>query len=369
MKLNRNNQLLGGLLVLQLLLLVVLNVDAGGTAASSSEEPLLKFARGDVEKISIEGEGGKDKIVLEKKDGKWVLPSKYNFPVSDSALTGFMDKLMAIKQTWPVASTEIGAKQLRTNGDNFKGRVIFSSSKSDLDTLLVGTSPEFRKSHIRVASNPSTFSADLSVHEASPYPEFWYEKKLFDIDTDKILSLRIGDVELKREGDKLILASLVEGTQENTQKKDSILKAVKSMKFTEVLGVDEQAAYAKAPIAKEIVWMSPENQQVVYTLRGPLEDTKYSLKSSKSPFYVEVESPEIASLLSANAKDLVKEASKGTEPVASIPEEISQPSTSNTVVTGALPDETEGMMSMPVPDMGGEGEDFGFSDDEAEAPE
>ncbi|MBL8023266.1 MAG: DUF4340 domain-containing protein [Elusimicrobia bacterium] len=169
---NIKSKLLLGLLVGQIFLAGVFFLNRRGSGAFESSESLLGIEKGDYDKVTIT-EPLKPPLTLTYTDGKWVIPERAGIVVSPEKMAQTIEKLVGLKKSWPVADTTSAQKRLKVSETEFEKKVVFFRKEKEKETVYVGSSPEFRKAHLRPADSKKIVLEEFSAHELSTNPTDW----------------------------------------------------------------------------------------------------------------------------------------------------------------------------------------------------
>lgn len=138
------------------------------------DEPLLKLDWDSVNTIEIDGEGGS--LTLEKQDGRW--HSAEGLPVVSVRIESLLSSLATLKTGWPVANSESAAERFEVAEDNYKRKIELYSDDRQLGAVLVGTSPGFNQSHLRLPGKDEIFAQKFSVFDAPTDVDTWLDMTL-----------------------------------------------------------------------------------------------------------------------------------------------------------------------------------------------
>jgi hypothetical protein len=297
---------LAALLVLQAALVVWLYRRGGEMAAFSATEPLLSVPEGSVDGLLIE-QKGEPALRLRKQAAGWVLPDSAGFPADAGKAAGLIKKLLELKKSWPVAQTEIAAKQLKVTGEEFERKISFLKGDQVLGALYVGTSPAFRKVHLRPDGEKAIYSAEFSAHEADPKAGGWYDRNLLRVDRTDISAVVLNGLNLRESGSGLQLEGLGPQEEINRNEADKLLAQLSGVTFADMAGVEEKPAYSQAALVLEYAVDTKKTGKISYRVSGPLEgETHYLLKSSQYPYYFKVVKDSFDQLKQITREKLVK---------------------------------------------------------------
>ena len=85
------------------------------------------------------------------------------------------------KSDWPVASATGSQSRFEVSEDNFIRRVDLLSSNANVGRIYVGTSPGFKKSHVRLDGQKNIYSLALNTYDLPTEPADWLDKSLISV--------------------------------------------------------------------------------------------------------------------------------------------------------------------------------------------
>ena len=284
-------------------------------------EPLLGFQLEELSKIIISD--GKDSINLEQIDGEWVLPDYGNFPVSDSKKALFEDKLFSLERPYPLANTKIAQKQFEVGSDSFKKKISFYKGEELTDSLLLGSSPGFRKIHVRKESEDQTYSVEFSAYDLQLTDSSWFDRNFLKIDRGDISKISFGELSILLDDNKSSLAGMTENEELVSEKVDTLIEKLSRPSFND-LGKDIEAHYSPdSPYLTYTIALT-NGTEVSYSYSRPkkLESDKeepnyFILKLSNSPFFFRISNTTVEDIGKFERATLVQEKSKQEEVVDS----------------------------------------------------
>lgn len=139
-------------------------------------EPLLALQREQLQRLEISA--GDDSVALQKNAGEWQLPELHNLPVDAAKLDGLVDKLVEMRSGWPVATSDSARERFEVSEEKFQKRLRMYSDGEVAAEFFIGTSPGFRKVHLRRAGDDAIYAAELNSYEMPVEGEDWLDKKL-----------------------------------------------------------------------------------------------------------------------------------------------------------------------------------------------
>ncbi len=195
---NRLTTLLAAALALQLALSVALLWPRENPGASDARLALMNVAADQVDKLIVSS--GEDSLLIQRAESGWVMPDYHGLPVQTSRLNRVLIDLPALPRGWPVASSDTAASRFQVAAEEFQRRVEFYRGEDSQGTVYVGTSPGFRKVHVRPADASQVFAVEFNSFELPLLAAEWLDKSLLQLrDVTDIEGL---DYRLSREGDR-----------------------------------------------------------------------------------------------------------------------------------------------------------------------
>lgn len=199
-------------LLLQIALFFGLRMTKVESGEFSGNERLLSFSAEQVDQLLIEGGEGQ-KLLLKKAQGQWVLPDHDNALADAEKVSVQLDTLVSIKRSWPVAKTSEAAKRFKVADDSFERRLVFKSAEQELATLLLGSSPGFKKVHSRLQGEDQVFDIPYSAYQASLKTAVWIDKQVLHLKPEQVTVIELPDVTLQQNVEELLVPDLAENEQ------------------------------------------------------------------------------------------------------------------------------------------------------------
>jgi len=275
----------------------------------NADEPLFHFSTGEVTGITIIGPD-KAKVTLEKSGSSWKLPDYFNARADQNQVNALLDKLARLKKTWPVATTPDAAPRFKVDTKKFERHIIINKGTAPVAELYVGTSPSYRKVHVRLPSGHDIMAVSFSTSVAPVKPEQWLDKDILALNGDEITGLGIRDIHLQHKGKEWMLVE--EGGQQQPVAADKVqplLHALTSLRVEGILGTREVPAYG---LEKPVVRCRVERQgkePVIYRFGSLKDKDYYAVKRSDDPFIFKVEKWQITPLTKLTRKQLLPQKS------------------------------------------------------------
>lgn len=178
------------LLVVQLAIVVSINLSQlTGSNGDNATQHLITNIDAYTE-VTIKD---KESSVTIKKIGEnWILQDYADQPTAEGTVDGLLKRLADTKITWPVATSDAAAKRFEVATDNAQKTLVLSGDKVEPITFYLGTSPSYRKTHIRTKDNDEIYLVEVTQHELSPKPDVWMNKQVLQFPGD-IASVKTDD--------------------------------------------------------------------------------------------------------------------------------------------------------------------------------
>ncbi|MCB0335123.1 MAG: DUF4340 domain-containing protein, partial [Bdellovibrionales bacterium] len=245
---------LTGLVVVQLILVGILFQSSDSLDAFKPQEKLYEVAVDEVSKVVIQGKD-QEKIELLKENDSWVLPESANFPVATNKLDTLVRGVLTSLRSYPVATTAHAHSQLDVSPSDFERHLQFYGGEKLLADVYLGSSPSFKKVHIRRADEDVVYVVALNAYEAGLKPNFWYDLNALKVKQDEVKAIRVSDaIVFERKDNSLMLAGLQEDEVANESEQASLIGRLLGQSFLENLGttVDKEVADLKQVLSYEI---------------------------------------------------------------------------------------------------------------------
>jgi hypothetical protein len=296
--------ILSVLLTVQVGLAVILDMNSNSYSAFQPKEKLLAFDSKQVDGVSISTQ--KKSIELKRQNGKWILPEDEGFPANQSAVTGLLDKLTVLQKGWPVATTDEAAQHFKVADDNFERKLTLSSGGKTVATLYVGTSPGYRKVHVRPAGEDSVYSVAFNAWEANAKPDDWIDQDILKLDPKTVQRIDMSGIVLEREGDKLKLDGLDDKQQTNQQEAKSLLGKLAGLRIESLLGKQDKPDYQQDKPVLDVKLTQTDGKTLEYRFSKPKAGDYYVLKRSDRADYFKVADFEVSPIKDEARNKLVQ---------------------------------------------------------------
>jgi hypothetical protein len=307
---NRRNQILAGVLVVQLAVAVF--VLWPRTSASGEAVSLFPGVTADQIVALTVSDGSGNTIALAKEGGAWVLPDAEGYPTLEDKVPTLLTKIVGLKTDRLVAQTATSYKRLKVAADDYERLIEFTLADGTTHKLYLGTSPSYRALHVRADGESEVYlTSDLSTTDVGADAASWVDRAYVDIPQDQVVAVTLqnanGRFEFVKNGDSWTMQGLAEGETLNEGQVTSLVSKARYVSLLRPLGKTEDATYGmQTPGAVVTVQVHSDAGDKTYTLTVGAKDAtdnSYVVKSSDSAFYVRVSE--------YTAKDLVEKTREG----------------------------------------------------------
>jgi hypothetical protein len=293
---NRGNQILSAVLVLQVALAAILFWPRQPASAAGE----LLFAGLDAEQVTrltIADETGEQVQFINAGAG-WVLADTDEYPTTDGVVPDLLEKIVALEVGRPVAESKESHARLKVADDEHASRVELKLQDGTLRTFYVGTSPSYGASHVRVDEQDEVYlSSDLSSADVGARLAGWIDTSYLSLPAQEIVSVTLenenGTFEFVKEGEDWTMSGVGEGETASISAISSLISRAAAVRMLRPLGTEPKPSYGiQDPNAVLVIRAhGAEGTETTYALHVGArseQDGSYVLKSSESPYYVRV---------------------------------------------------------------------------------
>jgi hypothetical protein len=298
--------ILTGVLAAQLGLALLLTFRGSDNAAFEAKEPLLAFDTAKIDQIAID-ENAANSVILDKLDGKWVIPSFAGFPADQAKVEGMLSQLAGLKKGWPVAETAGAAERFKLTENSHDRRIALKSGGKTAGDIFIGTSPSFRQVHARVGGSDKIYAVEISAYDAGARAEEWINRDFLGIPQDKIASISLGDIKLEGKDGKFTLAGLVEGEKPLEGKIQALVRAVSHPVFDAVQGKGKEALAQLEDPTFEIALTRTDGTSLTYKYKKEAAGGAYIFASSAHAYVFRAAENSISAIAGAKREALLQQ--------------------------------------------------------------
>lgn len=238
---SRSLQILSSVLILQLVIAGGLLWRSNLQAQFAPATQLVSIDPSIVDTVIIDD--GDDTVSLQRADDQWRLDDQHNTPASGDKIENLVSDITALKPGLPVTSTRGAHKQLEVAEGNYQRQVTLKVGEEIVADLLMGTSPGFRKSHVRHADQDEVFSARLNTFDIPADYDDWLNQNLLSF--DNITGIQTEDIDLAFADDQWSIVKPEKHRETHVVDKsgiDSVISQLTALRvngFTQTLEVEE----------------------------------------------------------------------------------------------------------------------------------
>lgn len=241
---SRGVQLLTGVLVAQLLVAGALLWQTNDDADFASSNQIVSLDAKTVDELLIVGvESDGESVTLRRTSDGWEMAGAPAYPADALKVDAIIDTLTSLSPGLPVATTESAQEQLEVADTVFQRRLRLKQGDQQVADLYLGSSPGFRKAHLRKAGEQAIYAARVNVFDLPLSSDDWLDKQLLAYDT--VDSLRGPSIVLLRENDmwRIVEPAAQAYTHEvATDQIGSIISALQGLTVTGIVDSDIAAS-------------------------------------------------------------------------------------------------------------------------------
>lgn len=171
---SRGVQLLSAVLALQLLFAGGLYWYSNRSADFNATESLVSIDVDAIDELAISTLD--ERISLIRSGEGWSLNEETGLPAESVKVDQLLATLDGLAPGLPVAMTTTAQSQQEVAEDNFQRRLILKSAGEVSAELFVGTSPGYRKAHVRKADDTAIYAASVNVFDIPADVDSWLDK-------------------------------------------------------------------------------------------------------------------------------------------------------------------------------------------------
>lgn len=185
---------------------------------SLPEAVVLKVALlGDIDLNALTGLDVNE-VSLEKIDGVWGVSSLQGYPVDFPRLADALRKLAEVELGQPVRSGNVDSAEFGLDAPK-KNLVLKTGAQQVAAKIHVGARREASSGwanqfFVRTGDDVAVYLVDYDFRPFSDNPSEWISKELLRVPSTNVVSVSVGDVELKQDGAEWVLADLDSETEE-----------------------------------------------------------------------------------------------------------------------------------------------------------
>jgi hypothetical protein len=358
LSMQRAIRILVRLLGVQLALAAVLALRTDPLSSSTPQTALIGAAAEQADRLVIDA-GAADaaaaaakSIVLEKRNGNWVLPQYFDAPVRAGQVSSILSQLAGLKRGLPVGTSSSALKRFKLSDTDFERRVQLSRGGKALGTLYVGSSSGVHKSYARALDDHAAYSVDVASYELPVQQSEWLDTAMasrdltslreLDISTDPHRSLKLrhatagtpasaGGSSAAHTAPTTGLPGAAAaspavwtqldaapGHELDSSSVDALARGISSLQVQGVLGTQAKPEWQLDHPALALTMKTAQSppSSITWSLAKPSSGDYYVLKSSQYPWFFQVDSGTGKQLLDAAGPSKLFKAAADKSPAA-----------------------------------------------------
>lgn len=199
---SRGVQFLSAVLVLQLLVAGGLGLQSGLQQREVPPMQLVELKDTVINQIEIDD--GESQVTLTRTDDQWRLDDKHVTMADSDKVNEMLSTIQGLSLKLPVANTTRSHAQLKVSDDEFERKLILKSENNTVAELILGTSPGFKKTHVRSAGRDEVYALALSAFDVPANQDAWLDKDLLAF--SDISSIQSNDLQLAKTDEQWSIA-------------------------------------------------------------------------------------------------------------------------------------------------------------------
>jgi len=304
---NRNNQILSGILLIQLILVAIAFWPASTTSSGGAAPLLGEFDTTAVVGLTIR-DNENQQVEMSKNGANWVLASADDYPVDESKVTPLLEKLKEIDSNRLVTQTDSSHGRLKVANDDFERLLEVSLQDGTTHQLYVGTSGGPSATHVRLDGQPEVYlTGELSMWDVNPGANSWIDTVYVTVPPTATLALRLenanGTFDFVKEGENWNMVDLAEGETFSSAQFTTMLNQTISLRMSEPIGKSTQPEFGLDSPRAVVTLQTTDGERL---LQIGAEDEENSVaKWSESPYYVRISAATADSLVDKARQDFL----------------------------------------------------------------
>ena len=283
-------------------------------SAVSAGTLLSDIKADDITSLTIRDDKGVSiKLAYQAAGQSWTLPEAGDYPADVTKITPILTKLAAITTDRLVAQTAGSHRQLQVAADAFQRRLDIGTSGGAARTLFLGTAVGGQASHVRVdGQNDVYVAADVTPWQLNADPASWIDPAYMKVTPADVVGFTLANANgqfsfSKDDKGTWQMDGLGAGEKLDPNQVTAAVNRLAALRMTRPLGKTESADYGLTkPTALVTLKLKGGDAAKTLTLAVGTKDpadNAYTVKSSDSPYYVQVAEYDV--------KDLVEKKREG----------------------------------------------------------
>ena len=294
---NRHNQILAAVLVVQLVVAGLLFWQPWSATAGNAAGPLIPgFTMSEVTGLTV-SDGDGNRIVMARTGEDWVLPELGDFPVDSAKIDPLLQKIEDLETNRLVTQTDASHSRLKVANDDFNRLLEIELQDGANHKLYLGSPAGGTSAHIRADDRAEVYlTNNLSSWDVNAQASGWIDTLYFTVPQTATVALILenqnGLFEFEKEGENWTMIGLAEDETFNAASFTSLLNQASSVQMTAPIGKEQDDSFGlDQPQATLTLKTKDGNEEKTYILsigaKDP-QDNSYVASSSESPYFVRV---------------------------------------------------------------------------------
>lgn len=211
--------------------------------AQEALEPLAAFASASIDEIYV-GDEYDNETMLRKTGDRWTLPELENLPADNAMVDRLLAAITSSDTDWPIADSTAARQRFQVASYYYQRRIRLLQNYAVLGSYFLGTSPGFRKIHIRNESQDAIYSIAFNAFDAPGHGGGWLDRKLLQVRTP--LRITADTYSLHRQGSDWQSGI---GLRPDERELEALLTSLRSLQVDGIANPDQQRDLAEAEAA------------------------------------------------------------------------------------------------------------------------
>lgn len=275
----------------------------------------------DVEKVSkivIEGDSGKNKLILTRQENHFVLENFNEFVLDTEKINDFMYKVSSITVATKATSSKDYQDQVKVSDKKFESKLTFFDGKGEkLTEFFIGDSGKPKGQYLRMANKEDVYLSEEFLHFSADKDQF-INKELIKVNDKSLASVEVKsaqeEIKIVKEKDnfKLVEPALAASNADESKIKNFISN-LNSISFDDFI---PQADESVKNLDFNQVMRIMLDDQTTYMLKTAQKDSKYYISLQMNlkdvPEEVEIDQNDQADKL-AKVDQMIKKSAQAKE--------------------------------------------------------
>lgn len=135
-----------------------------------------------LDEIHIGDDSGREAVLLRRGD-RWVLPELGELPVDAEKVALLLNSIGTADKGWPVADTVAARQRFQVASYHYQRRLTLIGAGELLGTLYIGSSPGFRKVHVRNDADDAIYAIAFNSFDAPADDNAWLDRDVLRVRT------------------------------------------------------------------------------------------------------------------------------------------------------------------------------------------